>query len=266
MSVNGGEGNISGTRMLERRVSNNRADLSGDQRMNYFLAWFNQWSELQKSDFVKVLSDKMNGGSMPPMVNGDACNEFDSLNINGADHNKKPPSLFTCQVKLFREWFSGWSDDQKNYLVMRLQAIDAEFYAKYEKYASDPDAAARGLVKDYFEPGVPPEMVRKSSRSVLGTNSISPTPPAVGYTSNNFSSVSSIESARPATIDEGPDSVFTEDSCLTDELKTGYVKREDLDSHIDSDSELQEKNNYCDTVKDENIDMNCQKQLSTIAE
>ena len=104
---------------------------------------------------------------------------------------------------------------------MRLQAIDAEFYAKYEKYASDPEAAARGLVKDYFEPGVPPEMVRKSSRSVLGTHSISPTPPAVGYTSNNFSSVSSIESARPATIDEGPDSVFTEDSCLTDELKTG---------------------------------------------
>jgi hypothetical protein len=28
------------TRMLERRVSNNRADLSGDQQMNYFLAWF----------------------------------------------------------------------------------------------------------------------------------------------------------------------------------------------------------------------------------
>ena len=49
-------------------------------------------------------------------------------------------------------------------------------------------------------------------------------------------------------------------------LLSGYVKREALDSHIDSDSELQEKNNYCDTVKDENIDMNCQKQLSTIAE
>ena len=46
MSINGGEINNSGARMLERRVSNNRADLSGDQRMNYFLAWFNQWSEL----------------------------------------------------------------------------------------------------------------------------------------------------------------------------------------------------------------------------
>ena len=115
---------------------------------------------------------------------------------------------------------------------MRLQAIDAEFYAKYEKYASDPDAATRGSVKDYFEPGVPPEMVRKSSRSVLGTHSISPTPPAVGYTSNNFSSVSSIESARPATIDEGPDSVFPEDSCLTDELKTGIDTKQQIISFL----------------------------------
>ena len=46
------------TRMLERRVSNNRADLSSDQQMNHFLAWFNGWSEMQKSDFVAVLAAK----------------------------------------------------------------------------------------------------------------------------------------------------------------------------------------------------------------
>ena len=94
---------------------------------------------------------------------------------------------------------------------MRLQAIDGEFYAKYEKYVSDPEAATKGLEKDYFEPGVPPEMVRKSSRSVLGPHSISPTPPAVGYTSNNFSGTSSIESARPATIEERVDSVESDE-------------------------------------------------------
>jgi hypothetical protein len=102
MSANVGEGNNSGARMLERRVSNNRADLSGDQRMNYFLAWFNQWSELQKSDFVKVLAPKMAGGSSTTFINGDVSDEFDSLHVNGGDHAKKPPSLFTCQIKLFR--------------------------------------------------------------------------------------------------------------------------------------------------------------------
>jgi len=153
-STNGGE-----ARMLERRVSNNRADLTGDQRMNYFLSWFQGWSDLQKSDFVTVLADKMSDGQVG------VADDLDSMKINGDSegNSKKPPSLYECQIKLFKEWFSSWSDDQKNYLVTRLQAIDAEFY---EKYAAA--EAKAPPVKDYFEPGVPPELVRKSSRSVLG--------------------------------------------------------------------------------------------------
>lgn len=262
MSAKSEEGNNSGARMLERRVSNNRADLSGDQRMNYFLAWFNQWSELQKKDFVKVLAEKMSGGSTA--INGNMSDEFDSLNINGGGENaKKPPSLFSCQVKLFREWFSGWSDDQKNYLVMRLQAIDGEFYAKYEKYVSDPEAATKGLEKDYFEPGVPPEMVRKSSRSVLGPHSISPTPPAVGYTSNNFSGTSSIESARPATIEERVDSVES------DEIGTSSVPGTQNSEESEAQNDLytlKESKDIDSQESDPLADINYQKQLSTIAE
>ena len=55
-------GYSAGTRMLERRVSNNRTDLSGDGQINYFLTWFQTWSELQKSDFVAVLANKMTSG------------------------------------------------------------------------------------------------------------------------------------------------------------------------------------------------------------
>jgi len=151
--------------MLERRVSNNRADLTGDQRMNYFLSWFQGWSDLQKTDFVAVLAHKMSdrGGSANisdmHMENVNNCN----VNTANGDTAKKPPSLYECQIKLFQDWFSSWSDDQKNYLVTRLQAIDADFY---EKYAAA--EAKAPPVKDYFEPGVPPELVRKSSRSVLG--------------------------------------------------------------------------------------------------
>ena len=110
-------------------------------------------------------------------------------------------SLIFCALN--REWFSGWSDDQKNYLVMRLQAIDGEFYAKYESFVSDPEAASKP--KDFFEPGVPPEMVRKSSRSVLGPHAMSPTPPPVGESSLPHSGMSSLQSARPATIEENSD-------------------------------------------------------------
>lgn len=52
------------TRMLERRVSNNRAELSGDQQMNYFLDWFNNWSDLQRTDFVPVLAEKMDSNAV----------------------------------------------------------------------------------------------------------------------------------------------------------------------------------------------------------
>ena len=66
--------------------------------------------------------------------------------------SSRPPSLFSCQVKLFHDWFSGWSDDQKNYLVMRLKDLDSQFFAKYEDYVANPH---RNEVKDYFEPGFP---------------------------------------------------------------------------------------------------------------
>ena len=82
------------TRMLERRVSNNRADLNCDQQMNYFLAWFNGWSDLQKSDFVSVLAAKVNkAGSDEHIIVPE---------MNGLSVNKKPLSLFQCQLKLFR--------------------------------------------------------------------------------------------------------------------------------------------------------------------
>ena len=94
-STNGGE-----ARMLERRVSNNRADLNGDQRMNYFLSWFQVWSDLQKSDFVTILADKMSDGGQG---GGSVADDLDSMKINGDQGTgKKPPSLYECQIKLFK--------------------------------------------------------------------------------------------------------------------------------------------------------------------
>lgn len=261
-----GDRRTSETRMLERRMSNNRDDLSEDKTMKYFLSWFNQWSCVQKTDFVKILSHEIyfNSNSTDTQVKY-VHEKLEFLSINKC-FQTKALSIFGCQVKLFREWFSGWSDDQKNYLVMRLQAIDGDFYSKYEKYVSDPEAS-KGLEKDYFEPGVPPEMVRKSSRSVLGPHSISPTPPAVGYSSNNFTGISSIESARPATIGERADSIENdEENCVTDELKIGSQHSTDSEEQIGSDSELKEINDYNCTNKDGIMDIEYQKQLTTITE
>ena len=192
---------ISETRMLERRISNNRADLNGDQQMNYFLSWFNTWSELQKSDFVPVLASKMSGDQMANVVNG-----FQSLTTKNPD---RPPSLFSCQVKLFHDWFSGWSDDQKNYLVLRLKDIDSAFFTRYEDKIQNPESEGP---KDYFEPGIPEELIRTS-----GT----------------------VHSNQISSIEETPEPILTngKDDLEDDLEKAKMVKIEDNEPHDDEDED-----------------------------
>ena len=67
-------------------------------------------------------------------------------------------------MKLFRDWFGGWSDDQKNYLTLRLKDVDAEFFAKYEQYLQNPHPEK---TKDYFEPGVPGNYPRSDSPNTV---------------------------------------------------------------------------------------------------
>eukprot|EP00093_Oithona_nana_P002617 02617.XXX_74921_74194_1 [CDS] Oithona nana genome sequencing. len=138
------------TRMLERRVSNNRADLNNDQQMNYFLAWFQSWSDLQKADFIPVLASKI-AGNVEVEVNG--------LCIN--DNKKKPLTLFQCQLKLFKDWVSIWNAQQQEYLLLRLKDLDANFYTKYEEFLEN----GENKPKDFFDPGVPAELVRASRKS-----------------------------------------------------------------------------------------------------
>ena len=153
-------------RMLERRVSNQRAELSNDQQMNYLLAWFTKWSDLQKEDFVPILAEKLS--SKWAAVNGVNAT-LSHLDLNKSE---RPPSLFECQVghwkcglrlltthkfqlKLFKDWVLAWSDDQKSYFILRLKDIDSQFSEKYEHYLEFGKASP---VKDYFEPGVPTEL------------------------------------------------------------------------------------------------------------
>jgi len=148
--------------MLERRVSNNRADLSNDQQMNYLLSWFNNWSDLQKDDFVPVMAETMS--SKHAHLNGITTS---LSNLNCLDSSKRRPSLFDCQMTLYRDYVRSWSDDQKNYLILRLKEIDSVFGRKYENFLQyGKDSPER----DFFEPGIPPELDRSSNPASLNTS------------------------------------------------------------------------------------------------
>ena len=80
-------------------------------------------------------------------------------------------------MKLFSDWVVVWSDDQKNYFILRLKDIDQGFSKKYENYLEfgkdSPD-------KDYFEPGVPPELDLSLTTSSLDTKDI-PQPKKISF-------------------------------------------------------------------------------------
>jgi len=141
--------------MLERRVSNQQNVLSNSQQLNYLLAWFQDWSDLMKEDFVPVLAEKMSSKwAEEHQVNG-LSDDMEKL-------GRKQVSLFQCQVKLFRDWVLAWSDDQKNYLILRLKEIDQTFSRKYEHYL---EFGKQSPERDYFEPGIPPELDLSIDRS-----------------------------------------------------------------------------------------------------
>jgi len=176
-------------RMLERRVSNQRSELTNDQQMNYLLAWFNGWSDLQREDFIPVLAEKLSS----KMINANGIEEnLNSLSID----NGRPPSLFKCQVDLFTDWVVAWSDDQKNYFIIRLKDIDAGFSSKYEHFL---EFGKDSPEKDYFEPGVPEGLdfsltASKESREV-------PQPKKISFKSDE--ETRDVESALSPSEDEG---------------------------------------------------------------
>lgn len=100
-------------------MANLNMGIEGELR--YIVQWFNEWSELQRDDFLPILSDYLtkdseNGIYMNGIVSGLAASSLD-----------KPMSLFQCRVKLFREWSAKWPEDVKLKLKDKVLEIDPTF-------------------------------------------------------------------------------------------------------------------------------------------
>ncbi|XP_022905644.1 uncharacterized protein C14orf119 [Onthophagus taurus] len=95
--------------------------LSVDAQIRYLVQWFNEWSELQKSDFLPIMTEKYTN---KPYVNG-ITNDIANINCQ-----EKPMSLFQCRVKLFKEWFSQWNPEQRESFLKKILESDASFAEK----------------------------------------------------------------------------------------------------------------------------------------
>ncbi|KAG8225134.1 hypothetical protein J437_LFUL006158 [Ladona fulva] len=102
--------------------SNNRYPVPAQIR--FVLLWFQEWSEMQRGDFLPILAQKL---SPSGCVNGVVAG-MEGLSCQ-AD---RPPSLFQCRVKLFGDWVTGWSQADKDHFLARLKELDPQFIEKYE--------------------------------------------------------------------------------------------------------------------------------------
>lgn len=96
-------------------------------QIRYITQWFQEWGDMQRNDFLPVLVDEFHSKNN---MNG-LVSSLDSTNLKD-----RPPSIFQCRIKLFKEWCENWNSAEKEQLIGELRAIDADFIEKYEQYVN----------------------------------------------------------------------------------------------------------------------------------
>jgi ABC-type uncharacterized transport system ATPase component len=116
---------------------------TNDAQQRYLLTWFSEWSEMQRGDFVTVLAHSF------------AAN---SCQVNGlANLSLRPPSLFQCRIKLFREWAVGWGPSERELFLEKLRGVDTDFVEKYEQALKLLEGGHKVMVTPVVTPVVTPD-------------------------------------------------------------------------------------------------------------
>ena len=116
-----------------------------DTQLRYMSEWFQEFSELQKSDFLPILQSQMQVAVAIAAMNG-VVEHLESLNVSGNsdvndedssngdnanDHSesqgRRLPSLFQIRVNFFREWYPSWPIEIREQFLERVRELDPVF-------------------------------------------------------------------------------------------------------------------------------------------
>lgn len=90
-------------------------NLSVDGELRYIIQWFNEWSELQREDFLPILVEYLTKDSPTHYVNG-VVNSMANVTCD-----EKPMSLFQCRVSV--RWKTIRCDDDHPLTTMPFQSF-----------------------------------------------------------------------------------------------------------------------------------------------
>ncbi|XP_006621882.1 uncharacterized protein C14orf119 isoform X1 [Apis dorsata] len=128
--VRNNKSKISEESIVNNKKKNMSTMLSNEAQLRYVIEWFQEWSEMQRNDFLDILLEQCGPSGL---VNG-LVSKMESL--GHTNESDRPPSLFQCRVKLFREWSHNWSQQEKDYLLLSIKNTDAVFAEKYDEKLS----------------------------------------------------------------------------------------------------------------------------------
>ncbi|CAK1550570.1 unnamed protein product [Leptosia nina] len=106
-------------RYTYRRMSN--SGLTSEAQLRYMIQWFEEFSELQREDFLPILA----------AAHGDKLDQV-ATGVSSLSCEDKPLSLFQCRIKLFNEWYPTWSDELRERLIKAVTETDAHFGEKLQ--------------------------------------------------------------------------------------------------------------------------------------
>jgi len=86
-------------------------------QMSTVIHWFVNWTHPQRDEFMTDLVCKAVPNKLITIVD---C--MSSLGVSECEQ-----TVFACQLRLFGQWFSSWTDDQRNYFLERLSDVDTTF-------------------------------------------------------------------------------------------------------------------------------------------
>jgi len=90
-------------------------------------SWFIGWTPHQRGKFMEELLCKAVPGNSADLL-------LDSLSGMSIQNNSMGgPSIFQCQLKLFRHWFDHWQDKEKSQLLASLQEVDSDFVVQFQE-------------------------------------------------------------------------------------------------------------------------------------